>query len=288
MSSIAILNENARVDLHMHTKASDGTLAPEELIIEITKNNIELISITDHDEIENVEKMKQLAKENNISFIPGIEISSTFNGKLYHILAYGTDNTNKQLIDLINSNKDLLENRNDESIRYLIDKGYEIDVEEYKKYNYDKKRGGWKALNFLIDKGYCKDVGDYFNRLFYKEKTILFPIFSSSQEVIKIIKGAGGIPILAHPYYEKGEDDVSVDERLGLFFDMGIEGVECFHPNHSERIIKECVKWCRKKGAIITAGSDFHGGFIEVRRLGTPEARIKDIDLGKLENFIIK
>ena len=281
------LNKDSRVDLHMHTNASDGTLNPEELIRDIVQNHIELISITDHDEIENVEKMKQLTKENNVSFIPRIEISSTFNGKLYHILAYGTDNTNKQLLELIDNNKKMLENRNNESIRYLIDKGYEIDIEQYENYNYDRKRGGWKTLNFLIDKGFCRDVGDYFNRLFYKEKTILFPVFSSSDEVIKVIKSAGGIPILAHPYYEKNEDDVPVDERLSIFLDMGIEGVECFHPNHSKNIMKECNDWCRGKGVIITAGSDFHGGLIETRRLGTPEARIKDIYLGKLENLII-
>lgn len=283
---IAILNEDSRVDLHMHTNASDGTLSPEELIEKILENDIDLISTTDHDEIENVEKMKQLTKENNVLFIPGIEISSTFNGSMYHILAYGTDNTNKQLMDLINHNKRLLQKRDEESIRYLIDKGYEIDFAEYEKYDYDKNRGGWKTLNFLIDKGFCRDVGDYFNRLFYKEKTILFPVFPSSEEVVAIIKAAGGVPILAHPYYEK--DSTPVNEKLSSFFKMGIEGVECYHPNHSKDIIDKCVQWCGERKMIITAGSDFHGGFIEVRRLGTPKARVKDINLGKLENFILK
>lgn len=269
----------------MHTNASDGTLSPEELVREIIKNNISLISITDHDEIENVEEMKALAQKNNLGFLPGIEVSSTFNGKLYHILAYGTDNENKKLQSLISSNKKLLEDRNDESIKFLIDKGYEIDFMEYMSYDYNKRRGGWKALNYLIDKGFCRDVGDYFNRLFYKEKTILYPTFKSSEEVIEIIKQSGGVPILAHPYYEK--DNTPVHEKLSIFKEMGIEGVECYHPNHSEGIVKECIEWCREKALIVTAGSDFHGGFIEVRRLGTPEARIKDINLGVLRNFII-
>ncbi len=286
MRGIDILDNNARVDLHIHTNASDGTLNPEELIEKILENNIELISITDHDEIENVENMKQLAKEKNVLFIPGIEISSTFNGDMYHILAYGTDNNNIQLIELINNNKNLLENRNHQSVKYLIDKGYDIDFVEYEKYDYDKRRGGWKTLNFLIDKGLCRDVGDYFNRLFYNEKTILFPVFPSSEEVIKVIKEAGGVPILAHPYYEK--NSIPVDEKLSTFLKLGIEGVECYHPNHSKEIINKCVQWCREKGTIITAGSDFHGGFIETRRLGTPEARISDINLGRLEDFIVR
>jgi 3',5'-nucleoside bisphosphate phosphatase len=280
-----ILKDNSYVDLHIHSNASDGTHSPEELIEEALKNGIELMALTDHDEIENVEKMKSLAKGKGIAFLPGIEISSTFKGKLYHILAYGTNNKDKELIELINHNKYILNKRNDESIKYLIEKGYEIDFSEYEKYEYDRRRGGWKSLSFLIDKGICRDVGDYFNRLFYKQKTILFPEFPSTEEVVKIIKKADGIPVLAHPYYEK--DDTPVSEKLSIFIDMGLEGVECFHPNHSKDIINSCLEWCRKEGVIITSGSDFHGGFIETRRMGTPKAAIKDINLGELNSKIL-
>lgn len=279
------LSEESRVDLHIHSNASDGTHSPKELVQEAAENNIELMSLTDHDEIENIEEVKTLAKEKGIAFLPGIEISSTFQGKLYHILAYGTDNSNKELMKLMDHNKYLLNKRNDDSIKYLIEKGYEIDFSEYERYEYDKRQGGWKSLSFLIEKEICRDVGDYFNRLFYKQKTILFPEFSSTEKVVRTIKNAGGIPILAHPYYEK--DDTPIPEKLSLFIEIGIEGVECFHPNHSYDIINKCLEWCKAKGVIITAGSDFHGGFIETRRMGTPEARIKDIHLGSLESKII-
>lgn len=279
------LNEESRVDLHMHSNASDGTHSPEELVREAIRNNIELMTLTDHDEIGNVEKVKDLAKEKGIAFLPGIEISSTFQGKLYHILAYGTDNSDEELVNLIDHNKYLSNKRNDDSIKYLIEKGYEIDYSEYEEFEYDKRKGGWKSLDFLIDKGICRDVGDYFNRLFYKQKTILYPEFPSTEEVTKIIKKANGIPILAHPYYEK--DDTPVEKKLGIFIDMGLKGVECFHPNHSQDITNKCLQWCRNMGAIITAGSDFHGGFIETRRMGNPEARVKDVHLGDLQNKII-
>ncbi|QGU95637.1 PHP domain-containing protein [Clostridium bovifaecis] len=279
------LSRESRVDLHIHSNASDGTHSPKELVQEAVENNIGLMALTDHDEIENIEEVKSLTKEKGIAFLPGIEISSTFQDKLYHILAYGTDNGNKELMKLIDHNKHMLNKRNDDSIKYLIEKGYEIDLSEYEKYEYDKRKGGWKSLSFLIEKGICRDVGDYFNRLFYKQKTILFPEFSSTEIVVRTIKNAGGIPILAHPYYEK--DNTSIPEKLSRFIDIGIEGVECFHPNHSYDIINKCLEWCKAKGIIITAGSDFHGGFIETRRMGIPEAKIKDINLGDLESKII-
>lgn len=279
------LNKNWKVDLHIHSNASDGTFDPTELVDEAIEKRIKLISLTDHDEIKNIEEMKSITKNKGIAFLPGIEISSTFQGKLYHILAYGTDNNNEELIELIDYNKHLLNKRNDDSIMYLIEKGYNIDLSEYEKYEYDRKKGGWKLLNFLIEKGFCRDVGDYFGRLFYKQKTILFPVFPSIKDVVKIIKDAGGIPVLAHPYYEK--DDTKVEDKLSVFIEIGIEGVECLHPNHSKEITNECLSWCKKNGDIITAGSDFHGGFIETRKMGTPEVRIKDINLKNLEEKIL-
>lgn len=281
---MAKLNENSKLDLHIHSNASDGTLNPKEIVEEALKCGLNLIALTDHDEFRNIEEIKIIAKNHGISFIPGIEISSTFQGNLYHILAYGTDNNNKELVDLLDYNKYLLEKRNDNSIKYLIEKGYDIDYLEYENYDYDVRKGGWKALNFLIDKGICKDVGDYFNRLFYKEKTIIFPEFSSTDKVIKIIKSSGGIPILAHPYYEG--DNMPVEAKLRPFLEMGIMGVECFHPNHSKDIMDNCVQWCKEEKLIYTSGSDFHGGFIEVRRMGRPETRIKDVNLGELIELV--
>lgn len=281
---MAKLNESSKLDLHIHSNASDGTFTPSEIVEEASKCGLDLIALTDHDEFRNVEEIKIIAKNHGISVIPGIEISSTFQGNLYHILAYGTDNSNKELIKLLDYNKYLLENRNDNSIKYLIEKGYDIDYAEYESYNYDVKKGGWKALNFLIDKGICKDVGDYFNRLFYKEKTIIFPEFSSTDKVVKIIKDSGGIPILAHPYYER--DNMPIGEKLNPFLEMGIMGVECFHPNHSKDIMYKCIQWCKEEKLIYTSGSDFHGGFIEVRRMGRPESRIKDVNLGELIELI--
>lgn len=278
------LNRDSKIDLHIHSNASDGTLSPEEIVKEAIEKGLKLISLTDHDEMKNTRKIQENALDNNIAFLPGIEISSTFNGNLYHILAYGTDNSNIELIELLQYNRDLLENRNNQSIKYLIDKGYNIDFLDYEKYKHDPKRGGWKALNYLIDKKICTDIHDYFNRLYSEEKHILYPIFSDTGNVINIIKKAGGIAILAHPYYEK---DISpVDKKLNTFLEIGIHGVECFHPNHNQLIISECLKFCKENNLISTAGSDFHGRFISTRTIGYPEAKIKDVYVEPLFEYI--
>ncbi|GAA0178641.1 PHP domain-containing protein [Clostridium sediminicola] len=280
-----MVNKNLKVDLHIHSAASDGTWSPEKIVNEIKKAKVELFSLTDHDSIGNVEKMKKLIFSEQLNFIPGIEISSTHNENLYHILAYGTDNSNEKLRKVLNRNTILLEEKDDNAIKNLIKDGYDINFDEYVNYKHISERGGWKALNFLIDKGYCKDVSDYFTRLFAGKKDMQFPIFEETEKVINVIKNAGGVAILAHPYYV--EIDTPVEKRLGTLKDIGIEGVECYHPNHSKEKIVSCVEWCRKNDMIITAGSDCHGDFIKKRKIGMMNVSIDDISLKHLKDYII-
>lgn len=280
-----MIKKNSKVDMHIHSSASDGTWSPEKILYEVKRANVNLFSLTDHDSIKNVEKMKKLIFSEQLKFIPGIEISSTHDGDLYHILAYGTDNSNEKLKDILDKNTLLLEEKDDKAIEYLIKDGYDINFDEYANYKHISERGGWKALNFLIDKGYCKDVSDYFTRLFAGKRDVQFPIFEETKKVISVIKKAGGVAILAHPYYV--DIDTPVEKRLGTLRDIGIEGVECYHPNHSKEKTISCVKWCKDNDLIITAGSDCHGEFIQKRKIGMMNVTIEDINLKYLEHYII-
>lgn len=274
-----------KVDLHIHSYYSDGTWDPEEVVRAALNNDVGIMSITDHDDLRGILEGEISAKNLNIKYLRGIEISSTLNDELFHILAYGMDISNKELLALIEENTKKLEEKDDNTIKYLIDEGYHIDFEEYLNYENNPRRGGWKALNFLIDKKLCEDVGDYFGRLFKDKHAMQFPVFKHPSEVIEIVKKAGGVSVLAHPYYYPSNEEVST--RLGKFLEYGIEGFECIHPNHSEKVTRECIEWCKKNKLIITAGSDSHGDFIKSRIIGKPEAKISDINLGILEQYIV-
>ncbi|MFD3158426.1 PHP domain-containing protein [Haloimpatiens sp. FM7330] len=278
------LEKDMIVDLHIHTMASDGTWTPEQIVLEAIDKGVKLISITDHDETSNLKEAENQAKRYDIKFIKGVEISSTYNGELFHILGYGIDEQNIKLRDILKGNRKLLEDKDDNSIKALRERGYNIDFNEYVSYKHNPSRGGWKALNFLIDKNICKDVGDFFANLFVGENSLAFPQFPHPKEIVEIVKQAGGVPILAHPYYVHTEE--KVEDRLSTFFDMGIEGFECYHPNHSQQITKECIEWCKRNNAIITAGSDCHGDFIKTRSVGKPRVCMEQLNLGKLVQFI--
>lgn len=258
-----------RADFHIHTRASDGTLTPKSLMKSLIQNNIEIFSVTDHDTIASIEEMKKLAKEHNKIFVPGVEISSLLDGEIFHILAYNFQADNKELLGLIKNNEYLLQKKDDDSIKMLIEYGFELDFNEYLKYEHNPARGGWKTLNFLKDKGLCLDVNDYFTRIFVGERALRYPDFPHPSKVIKTILTAGGIPVLAHPKY--GKSKFTLEETLENFKDWGIRGIECSHPHHDEEIITHLKNYCLEKGLIITGGSDYHGGLISERSLGYPE-----------------
>lgn len=258
-----------RTDLHMHTRHSDGTLTPKELLKEIEDKGIKLFSITDHDSIGSLGEVKNLIKKTDIKFIKGVEISSIINGEQFHILAYNFDENNKELIKLIENNSRLLKEKDDSSIKQLIDAGYDIDFLDYLSYEHDPSRGGWKTLNFLIDRGICKDIDEFFNKVFVGERALKYPNFPHPKEVIKVIKESGGICVLAHPRY--GKSQFKLDYMLDSFKTFGIEGVECYHPHHDKDTIEYLINYCKENNLIITGGSDYHGGLISKRSLGYPE-----------------
>lgn len=186
-----------QVDLHIHSTASDGTWTPPEVVAAALAAGLGAIAVTDHDSVANVAATHELAVAAGLKFIPGAEICSTKDDFCFHILGYGIDVTNKRLLDLLEHNERLLNSKDDESIKMLIERGWPLDFEEFLRYDYDRRRGGWKALAFLQDKGLCGDVNDFFSRIFTKEHDLGFPVFPSIKEVVDAIHAAGGVALCA-------------------------------------------------------------------------------------------
>ena len=187
-----------KVDLHIHSTASDGTWTPLDLVDAAVGAGLGIIAVTDHDSTANVAETVRLAGERGIKCVPGVEVCSTKDDISFHILGYGIDLANKPLQELLAHNTHLLEQKDDDSVQLLIKQGWPLDFKEFKNYTYDRRRGGWKSLAYLIDKGLCTGVNDFFQRIFTKEHDLGFPIFPSIREVIDAIHGAGGVALCAH------------------------------------------------------------------------------------------
>lgn len=265
------------IDLHIHTTASDGTWTPRELIKEAQLANLGAIAITDHDSISNVAEAQVLAQAAGIKYIPGTELNSTKAGLNFHVLGYGIDISNKNLLELMQYNEQLLRTKDVQSIELLQKEGWAVDTAEFAHYVYDRRRGGWAALAYLIDKGLCTDVNDFFKRIFTPEHDLGFPEFPSIAEVIKIIHGAGGVAICAHA--ASGFHGPGLDNVINLLREEAFDGFECFHSNHTEADTTRLLQHCHKHKLLITGGSDCHGTFVPNRFLGKPTVTSSQINL---------
>ena len=274
------------IDFHIHSVFSDGTWTPEEIAENIKAAGLGIFSITDHDTVKGVLEGQGFAKERQVGYIRGVEVSCTLNQDWEHVLAYGVDINNVEFNELLKENREKIVKKDFLVIRHLEGAGYPVSLEDFTNYEYDKRRGGFKALNYLIDKNLCKNVRGFFSKFSEIPEVSGFPTYRDISEVVGIIKAAGGLPVIAHPFYTKAIPN-DVDQRLKAFLEVGIEGIECFHPSHDVRVANDCMRFCKNNKLAMSVGSDCHGSFAPNRKIGMHSVQVKDISLGKLKDYII-
>jgi hypothetical protein len=200
------------------------------------------------------------------------------------LLGYGFEPAEPRLVAFVKANGARLHRGSDDAVRLLAEAGYPISLEDYATYTWDRRRGGWKALNFLIDRGLCRDVHSYFSELFGDGFVHPEPDYPSPEQVIAAIRQAGGMVVLAHPgvSFHYGVDAARLDELV----EMGVAGVECYSFHHDDMTTRFHLEYCNCRDLLVTGGSDCHGGFAG-RALGVPPVRASDLRLGKLLESVV-
>lgn len=274
---------DVRADLHLHTVASDGRWMPKELIAQVREAGIGLFAVTDHDSLGSLAEVTDLVRGNGLQFLPGVELSARIGDQVYHLLAYGFDAGDLELNALAKDNNARLIASSDEAIYLLKRAGYPIPLEAYGPYTWDRRRGGWKALNFLVDNGICRDVRSYFE-IFGNGMPHPQAEFPSPERVISVAQKAGGVVSLAHPgaSFYNGAGVKQLDELV----EMGLQGLECYSFHHDEAATRGYLDYCDSRNLLVTGGSDSHGGFAG-RALGVPPVHAGDLRLGELEERIL-
>ena len=264
-----------KADLHLHTNASDGTWSPEVLIENIIRAGINVFAVTDHDSVENVNVTADLVKDMELKLIKGVEVNTTENGHIFHILGYNIDPENESLNGILQVNRNVMGERDERSITILHDMGYPVELDEFLTYKNNPERGGWRALNYSIDKGLCQHYKEFFKLFGERRNEMGIEGCVEPGTAISAIKAAGGIPILAHPGSSLYGNNPR--ETVSLAIEIGVEGIECFHPENGDEATEYSLELCRRENLYITGGSDCHGTFVKERWLGKP-----DIDLDQL------
>ena len=246
------------LDLHVHSKCSDGTFSADELVTMAHELGLEFLSITDHDSVRCQEAAIRAAKKMGVRYITGVEISCEF-ATMMDILGYGIDPSHAELKCTLETLVEYRNRRNFIIIERLRDLGLDISLEEVLEEAGGDVVGRPHFARVLLKKGYVGTIQEAFDRYLAKgAKAYVDKKRLKMYEAISLIKKAGGIPVLAHPGLMKLSFS-ELDDLLSKLKEYGLMGLECFYSKHSPEETTIYLELARKHGLYISAGSDFHG-----------------------------
>ena len=273
-----------RADLHVHTRASDGRWTSAQVVDGCHAKGIGLLAVADHDTTHSVLIAESLAVESGIGYLRAVEISSTTEGVLIHILAYGIDVEDPTLRGVLTANQTQATAHAVHNVRRLVDLGYPVSLADFLAYRYDRSRGGFKLLNYLSDLGVVTDMRDFFHTVApHFDKP--WPSYVHPEQAVAAIRAAGGIPVMAHPNASLKLRAGATDATLAWMCSLGIAGFECYSQYHDAETINNCITFCDQRDLAITGGSDFHGHLVG-RELGSPEVHTDQFRLGEIQDRI--
>ncbi len=253
------------IDLHIHTTASDGTTPPHKILSLAQELNLGAIAITDHDTLDGVKEALRSGIPPSLDFLTGIEISATPPPPFrcpgsFHILGYGIRPDDPLLNQILFQLQDGRRNRNPRIIERLNSLGMDLSLEEVRQLAGDGLLGRPHIARLMVKKGFASSIDDAFDRYLGKGKPGYVDKFRiDTSQAISLITGAGGLPVLAHPYLLKLANEKETEDLLILMKSMGLRGVEVFYPDHSKDYTAWLLSLAQKLDLLITGGTDYHG-----------------------------
>lgn len=248
------MNPAKYADLHLHTVFSDGTYTPPELVSASVKAGLSAIAITDHDTVEAITPAIEPAKKEGIELLPGIELTVEYEGIEIHMLGYLVDYKCATLGKRI---KTLKHNRI-ERVYKICDKlkkmGVPLEPQAVFDIAGEGTVGRLHIARAMLKQNLVKSIYDAF-KVYIGDKCPAYALGFrfSPQQAIELIRGAGGISVLAHPYL------MNNDELVSKFAALGLMGLEVYYPEHTRSLVNHYLAIARKYNLLVTGGSDYHG-----------------------------
>ena len=252
-------------DLHCHSKISDGSMGIEELLAMAKRRGVSAISVTDHDAVVGATRACIIGRRLGLEVIHGIEMSAYDyeRKRKVHILGYMCDHPDRlegMCLRINNSRRAAAKEMLSKVLRY-----YPIIPETVARHasgstNVFKQH----IMHALMEAGYADSIyGDVFHKLFSSNGGCAYAAveYPDVYEVIELIRSAGGLVILAHPYVYDSVDLMKELTEKGL-----LDGIEVWHPSNNEERISALKTFAQAHNMLMTGGTDFHGLYTDPPR----------------------
>jgi predicted metal-dependent phosphoesterase TrpH len=247
------------IDLHCHSTASDGTLAPEELARRAHARGVTHWALTDHDVTTGLEAAGEASRALGIAFVPGVEISVTWHAQTVHILGLAVDPAEAQLTAGIAATRSSRRARAALIAEKLAALGIDGALDAYEYAEDPDLIGRTHFARLLVDRGHAAHIGDAFNRYLGAGKPACVPqCWARLADAVRWIRAAGGLAVIAHP----GRYRLSagaLDRLIEDFKAAGGRGIEVVTGSHSPDQYALFAALARSRGLLASRGSDFHG-----------------------------
>ena len=254
------------IDLHLHTNASDGRLAPAELVERVAAAGIRTMSVTDHDTVAGLSAVRRAASAFGVELVDGIEITAVHEGRDVHMLGYFVDPSDRGLAEFLAAQRANRLDRVREIGARLEVLGVPISVDRLIARAAARPgasvgrpaiaRALWKA-------GFVSSVQEAFDRFLASGQPAFVPRRGSApDEVIDVIHRAGGLASMAHPGVTRQP------LLMAALVDRGLDAVEVYHSDHPADVRQGLAAFAVEHGLLVTGGSDFHGDDGRDRPLG--------------------
>jgi predicted metal-dependent phosphoesterase TrpH len=263
-------------DLHLHTDHSDGTRSAREVVDVAKSHGLEIIAISDHDNLAAFFEIKRYADESGVTLVPAVELSCAWAGGDVHILAYAFDPFDDSLEKKLRHFREVRQRRGAMIVQRLHALGVDISAERVDQLAAGGSVGRPHVARALVEAGHAASVADAFDRYLGTGK----PAFVEKarflvEDAVATVHDAGGLTSIAHPTLYP--DHPSVVSQL---LDLGVDAIEVFHPDVPDEDRERYRNLARFRGKFVTGGSDDHGTVKAVQTLGTirvPESLIGPI-----------
>ena len=255
------------VDLHMHSTASDGAVAPAEVVAAAHRAGLSAIALTDHDTVDGVAAAQLAGASLGVRVVAGVELSAVDDGEEIHVLGLHLSHP-EHISAALDELKEARRDRAQQTVARLNSFGIPVTLEAVYAAAGEGAVGRPHIAKALVAGGWARDFREAFDRWLgtgkpacVEKRTVTF------EEAARLIHDAGGISVYAHP---GGDASRSALEELAS---LGLDAVEVLHPSHTADEIVRLAALTDELGLLPSGGSDWHGAAEGYRALGSMKVR---------------
>lgn len=247
-------------DLHCHSTVSDGWLDPEDVVLRALANGVDLLALTDHDELGGIDAAARVASAHGLRFVAGVEISVSFAGETIHIVGLGVDHRHPVLVDglaQLRAGRDVRAKRIGEALERVGIRDALAGAHRFARNPALVSRAHF--ARHLVAAGVMPDVKTVFDHYLVRGKPgFVDHAWARLEDAVGWIRAAGGIAVVAHParYRLSGAD---LERLFDCFIAAGGEAVEVVSGAHTEDEMRRFASLARRRGLLASRASDFHG-----------------------------